>query len=71
MKNRQITDAKLPSKRQVFTVLLYNIREVKLTTNESANLLTEESIIFWEKTRIHTKALPNIIKKLTYFYQIR
>jgi len=36
--NHQITGAKLPSNRQVLAVLFFNIREVKLTVSESANL---------------------------------
>lgn len=62
--NYQITGAKLPSNRQVLAVLFYNIREVKLTVSESANLVIRECIIFWEKARIPTRALPNCVKKL-------
>lgn len=62
--NYQITGAKLPSNRQVLAVLFFNIREVKLTVSESANLVIRECIIFWEKARIPTKAVPNCVKKL-------
>lgn len=48
----QINGAKLPSNRQVLSVLFYNIREVKLTVSESANLVIRECIIYWEKARI-------------------
>lgn len=66
----QITGAKLPSNRQVLAVLFYNIREVNLKVNESANLTIRECIIFWEKARIPTRALPNCVKKLVDLYQV-
>lgn len=62
--NYQITGAKLPSNRQVLAVLFFNIREVKLSVSESANLVVRECIIFWEKARIPTRAIPNCVKKL-------
>lgn len=68
--NHQITGAKLPSNRQVLAVLFFNIREVKLTVSESANLVIRECIIFWEKARIPTKSLPNCVKKLVDLYHI-
>jgi hypothetical protein len=66
----QITGAKLPSNRQVLAVLFYNIREVKLTVTESANLVIRECIIFWEKTRTPTRSLPNCVKKLVDLHQV-
>lgn len=66
----QITGAKLPSNRQVLAVLFFNIREVKLTVSESANLVIRECIIFWEKARIPTKTVPNCVKKLVDLYQV-
>lgn len=68
--SHQINGAKLPSNRQVLTVLFYNIREVKLTVSESANLVIRECIIFWEKARIPTKAIPNCVKKLVDLYHV-
>lgn len=68
--NHQITGAKLPSNRQVLSVLFFNIREVKLTVNESANLVIRECIIFWEKARIPTRAVPNCVKKLVDLYHV-
>jgi hypothetical protein len=62
--------SKLPSNGQVLAVLFYNIREVNLTVNESANLAIRECIIFWEKARIPTKSLPNCVKKLVNMYQV-
>ena len=40
--NHQIMGAKLPSNRQILAVLSFNIREVKLTVSESANLVIRE-----------------------------
>lgn len=68
--SHQINGAKLPSNRQVLAVLFYNIREVKLTVSESANLVIRECIIFWEKARIPTKAFPNCVKKLVDLYHV-
>jgi len=66
----QITGSKLPSNGQVLAVLFYNIREVNLSVNESANLTIRECIIYWEKARIPTKSLPNCVKKLVTLYQV-
>lgn len=66
----QINGAKLPSNRQVLSVLFYNIREVKLTVSESANLVIRECIIYWEKARIPTRAFPNCVKKLVDLYHV-
>lgn len=66
----QINGSKLPSNGQVLAVLFYNIREVKLTINESANLAVRKCIIFWEKARIPNKSLPNCVKKLVDLYQV-
>uniref|UniRef100_A0A2S2RA28 Uncharacterized protein n=1 Tax=Sipha flava TaxID=143950 RepID=A0A2S2RA28_9HEMI len=65
-----INGSKLPSNGQVLAVLFYNIREVKLTINESANLAVHECVIFWEKARIPTKSLPNCVKKLVDLHQV-
>lgn len=66
----QINGAKLPSNRQVLAVLFYNIREVKLDVRQSANLVIRECVIFWEKARIPTKAIPNCVKKLLDKYTV-
>ena len=50
----QITVSKLPSNGQVLAVLFYNIREVNLTVNKSANFTIRECIIYWEKSRTPT-----------------
>lgn len=66
----QITGSKLPSNGQVLAVLFYNIREVNLSVNESANLTIRECIIYWEKARIPTRSIPNCVKKLVNLYQV-
>ena len=68
--NHQITGAKLPSNRQILAVMFFNIREVKFTVSESANLVIRECIIFWEKARIHTKSSPNCVKKLVDLHHV-
>ena len=62
--NHQIMGAKRPSNRQVLAVLFFNIRKVKLTVNESANIVICECIILGENSRIPTKSSPNCVKKL-------
>src|SRR5215469_3983841 len=66
----QINGGKLPSNRQVLSVLFYNIREGKLKVSESANLVIRECIIYWEKARIPTRAFPNCVKKLVDLYDV-
>lgn len=68
--SHQIAGFKLPSIRQVLSVLFYNIREVKLTVSESANLAIRECNIFWEKARIPTRSLPNSVKQLVKLYDV-
>ncbi|GBP74674.1 hypothetical protein EVAR_58940_1 [Eumeta japonica] len=68
--SHKINGAKLLSNRQVLTALFYNIREVKLTVSESANIVIRECIIFWEKARIPTKAFPNYVTKLFDLYHV-
>ena len=68
--NHQITGAKSPSNGQILVVLFFNIREVKLTVSESANLVIHECFIFGEKARIPTKSSPNCVKKLVYLHHV-
>lgn len=65
----QIIGSKLHSNRQVITVLFYNLREVKLNLRESAKLVIKETVIFWEKARIHTREQHHCISKLEALYQ--
>ncbi|GBM17299.1 hypothetical protein AVEN_237286-1 [Araneus ventricosus] len=64
----QITGCKLPSNRQVLSVLFYNLHEVKLSIRESANLVVRECLIFWEKQRIPTRATPHCVEKIMKMY---
>ena len=66
--NSQILGSKLPSNRQVLSVLFYNIRCVKLNVRESANLTVRECVIFWEKARIPTRAIQHCVSKLINLY---
>lgn len=47
----QIVGSKLPSIKQVLSVLFYNMHVVKLNLHESSKLVIKEVIIFWEKAR--------------------
>ncbi|GBO29689.1 hypothetical protein AVEN_262775-1 [Araneus ventricosus] len=60
----QITGCKLPSNRQVLSVLFYNLHEVNLSIRESANLVVRECLIFWERARIPTRATPHCVEKI-------
>jgi len=65
----QIIGSKLPSNRQVISVLFYNLREVKLNLRDSAKLVIKETVIFWEKARIHIREQHHCISKLEALYQ--
>ncbi|GBN46551.1 hypothetical protein AVEN_271313-1 [Araneus ventricosus] len=64
----QITGCKLPSNRQVLSVLFYDLHEVKLSIRESANLVVCECLIFREKARIPTRATADCVEKITKMY---
>ncbi|GBO15088.1 hypothetical protein AVEN_63368-1 [Araneus ventricosus] len=64
----QITGCKLPSNRQVLSMLFYNLHEVKLSIRENANLVVRECLIFWEKVRIPTRATPHYVEKIMKMY---
>lgn len=49
MKN-QILGSKLPSKKDVLSVLFFNMRMVKLTLKDSISLVIDECLIFWKKS---------------------
>lgn len=65
----QIVDSKLPSNKQVLSVLFFNMREVKLNLHHSATLVIQETIIFWRKARIPTRTEQKCVKKLEDLYQ--
>jgi hypothetical protein len=53
--SHQLVRCKLSSNKQVLSVLFFNIREVKLSLRESVRLVIDETLIFWQKARIHTR----------------
>ena len=65
----QIVGSKLPSIKQVLSVLFFNLREVKLSVRESSKLVIEEVTIFWNKARIPTRDVQHCIKKVEVLYQ--
>lgn len=67
--SHDISGSKLPSNKQVLSVLFFNIRVVKLTLRESARLALQEVMVFWEKARIPTQEIKNCIPKLETLYQ--
>lgn len=66
--NNQILGAKLPSNRQVLSVLFYNMRNVYLKLHESARLVIKEVGIFWEKSSIPMRQECRAISKLEQLY---
>jgi len=66
--SHEITGSKLPSNKQVLSVLFYNVRVVKLNIRESDRLALQEVMIFWEKARIPTREIRNCIPKLEDLY---
>lgn len=66
----QITGAKLPSNRQVLSVLFYNMRFVDLTAKESAKLTIRAAQIFWEQARIPVRKEDKCVDKLLKLYEM-
>lgn len=66
----QILGSKLPSLRDCFQVLFYNMRFVNMTLSESSNLVIDECLIFWKKARIPTKDKADCVKKLKKNYEL-
>lgn len=67
--NNQIVGSKLPSIKQVLSVLFYNLRHVKLNLRENARLVFKEIVLFWEKARIPVRDEHHCILKLEKLYQ--
>lgn len=67
--SNQIVGSKLPSNKQVLSVLFFNMREVNLNLHQSATLVIQEAIIFWRKARIPTKTEQKCVTKLEELYQ--
>jgi hypothetical protein len=64
----QIVGSKLPSIKQVLSVLFFNLREVRLTIRESSKLVIDEVMIFWNKARIPTREKQHCIKNVEVLY---
>lgn len=65
----QIVGSKLPSNKQVLSVLFFNMREVNLNLHQSATLVIQEAIIFWRKARIPTRTEQKCVNKLEDLYK--
>lgn len=59
----QILGAKLPSKKQVLSVFLFNHRTLKMTVRESASLVFDELSVFWAKAHIPIQTKHRSIEK--------
>jgi len=66
--SHQLVGCKLPSNKEVLNVLFYNLREVKLSIRDSARLVIDEVLIFWQKARIPTREIRHCIPKLEALY---
>jgi len=62
--NNQIVGSKLPSIKQVLSMLFYNLRHVKLNLRESARLVFKETVLFWQEARIPVRDEQHFILKL-------
>lgn len=60
----EITGSKLPSKKQVLSVLFYHHRTLKKTIHESATAVIKEVLVFWDKARIPVRPQHHAIKQL-------
>ena len=60
----QIVGSKLPSNRQVMSVLFYNLRRVKLNLLDNARLVIKELTVFLEKACIPTRYEQRSIENL-------
>lgn len=59
-----IISSKLPHKREVLKVHVFNMRKMKLNFEESARIAVQETTALWEKARISTQAVKNCIPKM-------
>lgn len=66
----QIVGAKLPSNRQVLQVFFYNMRYVQLSAKESAELVIDAAIIFWNQARIPIRQRIRCANKLFQLYDV-
>lgn len=66
--SNQIIGSKLPSIKQVLSVLFFNMRKVNLNLHDSAKLVIREVVIFWEKARIPVREEYHLLKKVESLY---
>lgn len=59
----QIIGCKLPSNRQVLSVLFFNLRKVNLNLHDSAALVIRETCIFWDKSNSN-KRFSTLFQKI-------
>lgn len=64
----QVVGTRLPSNRQVLSVLFYNLRHVKLSLTQSAKLAIKETVVFWEKYHIPIRQKHKCELKLKSLY---
>ena len=60
----ELCGRKLPSKREVLQVFFYFHLTEKKTVQESAKLVTEQLIKFWDRARIPYRQTYHVIKKI-------
>lgn len=65
----QIVGSKLPSNRQVLSVLLHKLRDTNLKLSVHGGSVIDEAILFWEKARIPTSGKWYCVKKLETLYE--
>ena len=59
-----LTESKLPSKRQIMSVFFYNRLSKKRTIRESSTITTEALLIFWERARIPFRQKKHVVKSI-------
>lgn len=62
--SNELTGSKLPSNKEVLKVLFFNMRIVKNTLRESATLVVQEVLVFWEQAQIPVQELKHCINKI-------
>ena len=60
---------RLPTIKQMLSVLFFNLRRLSNSVDKSITLAVEECIIFWRKARIPTQEFHKCTKKLRLEYE--
>lgn len=66
--SEQIIGNKLPSKRQVLSVIFFNLRKLNKNLRESSTLALEEVLVFWKKASIPVKKKDRCIQQVQTLY---